>query len=100
MLKFSSRYFPYTSSRILAIKVKSNLLTYNQTCFQHKALRRMLLRAGQPSSLAGGLLRQQLPVVPERGRGGAPLALPRAAAAAAGALHRARRRPAYHAYHI
>lgn len=50
----------------------------------------MLLCARQSSSLAGGLLRQQLPVVPERGRGGAAVALPGAAAAAARALHRAR----------
>lgn len=49
----------------------------------------MLLRDGQPSALSGRLLRQQLPVVPERRRRGAALALPRAAAAAAGALHRA-----------
>lgn len=60
----------------------------------------MLLRARQPAALAGRLLRQQLPVVPERGRGGAPLALPGAAATAAGALHRAGWGPAYHAYHI
>lgn len=67
---------------------------------QYKAVLGVLLRARQPSALAGGMLRQQLPVVPECGRGGAPLAVPGAAAAAPRALHRARRGPTHHAHHI
>lgn len=69
-------------------------------CAAHKAVLGVLFRAGQPSSLAGGVLRQQLPVVPERGRGGAALAVPGATAAATCTLHRARRGPTHHAHHI